>query len=119
MDSRQRNGQAPKTGTTDSKDKKSGHKPKEPVRKMRLMQPRDVPQCLRIFKKYELEELVYGLYTYRELDPEGSWVTEHYKTGKNVHYTRQEACIHIYLLRNPRAHISNAYWSHAFFSQVK
>ena len=71
---------------TVSENKKSTDKSKKTIRKMRLMKPEDMSQCLRIFMEHDIESSAHGLYTYRQLDPEGSWVTEHYKTGNGFYY---------------------------------
>lgn len=71
--------------TTGEKEKEIAkqNNPKPSVT-LRLMKPEDIPQCLNIFREHELPELSYGLYTYRTLDPLGSWVAESNETGKKL-----------------------------------
>ena len=53
-----------------------------PEFKLRLMKPEDIPRCLNIFREHQLPELSYGIYTYRTLEPDGSWVAEDTKSGE-------------------------------------
>ena len=51
---------------------------------MRGMEPRDVDQCLTIFRDHGLPETAYGLHSYLTLEPEGCHVVVHRETQQVI-----------------------------------
>lgn len=72
------------TNSTDAvmQPKNVDNRPTKPRVIIRPMQPDDIPHCLKIFAEHDLPESAHSLYTFRALDPLGSWVAEHADTGE-------------------------------------